>query len=70
MSQLRLAFSNLRLVPQPINSKRSKPSPVVLTRSQLLSWKIEKLEALRPVALDVLERQVDDMLHEAERRRG
>ena len=69
MSQLRLAFSNLQLAPRPIRSKKSKPSPVALDPWQLLLWKIERLDDLRPAAVDVIERLVDDLLRETEGRK-
>lgn len=69
MSQLRLAFSNLQAVPRQTRSKKSRPSPVVLDHWQPLFWKLERLDDLRPAAVDVIEKLVDDLLREAEGRK-
>lgn len=65
MTKLRLAYSkNGRYVPAPTRKKSAPPS-IVLPTLQLLSWKIEQLQAVRPAAVHVVEDLVDDMLERA-----
>ena len=61
MTQLRLAYSRLET---ETSRKKSKPSSIVWPASKLLSWKIERLQELRPAAVDVIDKLVDDMLRE------
>lgn len=66
--KLRLAYSRIN-PPQETRRlrKKSKPSSITLPASALLSWKVERLQELRPAAVDVIERLVDDMLDEIAR---
>lgn len=66
MTQLRLAYSQRGRHVTRRPSKKSTPSSVVLPALQLLSWKIERLQHVRPAVVDVIERLVDDMLAEIE----
>lgn len=65
MTQLRLAYSQ-KSRGKP-SRKGSIPSSVTLPSSQLLTWKIQRLEEARPAVVAVIERLVDDMLEEIER---
>lgn len=71
MSQLRLAFSSGQRVRKKQNDSptKLKTSSVVLAGSVFLSWKLERLHELRPDAVGVIERLVDNLLDELEGRR-
>lgn len=66
MPKLRLVYSKTgRYVTAP--QKKSTPSSIVLPTSALIFWKIERLQAQRPGAVDVIERLVDNLLAELDR---
>lgn len=67
MTQLRLAYRSTTGVVEKQRRKKSAPSFVVLHRFQLLSWKIERLQAQRPAVVDVIEKLVDDLIAELDR---
>lgn len=67
MAQIRLAYSKTGRYVTKSSAKKSAPPSLVLAPLQLLSWKIERLNAQRPAAVEVLENLVDDMLEEIER---
>ena len=72
MSQLRLAYVNCKIVSRNSNawSQRSKTSSLDSSVSpHPLMNKIDRLNAMRPAAVGVIEKLVDDLLREAEGRK-
>lgn len=69
MSQLRLVYSKTDGSATSRSKRKSAPPSLVLPEWQSVSWKLELLAKVRPAAVEVIERLVDDLLREAEGRK-